>query len=85
MDAHTSRAQYGIHQSSAVVHVHQESRPRVRSIMYVSDEGEISGIAQPRNLIVLDRFAKATVIESYATVARGPARTSPTQSRSDGR
>jgi Fe-S cluster assembly protein SufD len=40
-------------------------------LLFVSDEQAVDGIAQPRNLIVLDRFAKATVIESYVTVARG--------------
>ena len=42
-------------------------------LLFLSDAGATNGVAQPRNLIVLDRFAKATVIESYAALpgARG--------------
>jgi Fe-S cluster assembly protein SufD len=56
----------------AVVHVGKDVEvARPIHLVYVSDENAVNGIAQPRNLIVLDRFAKATVIESYVTVARG--------------
>jgi Fe-S cluster assembly protein SufD len=50
----------------AVVHVGQDVElTRPIHLMYVSDEGARDGAAQPRSLIVLDRFAKATVIESF--------------------
>ena len=56
----------------AVVHVRQDVEvARPIHLLYVSDAGAVDGVTQPRNLIVLDRFAKATVIESYVTVARG--------------
>ncbi len=35
-------------------------------LLFVSDTGASQGAAQPRNLIVMDRHSKATVIESYA-------------------
>ncbi|MDB4890890.1 MAG: FeS assembly protein SufD [Gemmatimonadetes bacterium] len=40
-------------------------------LLFVSDASAAQGSAQPRNLIVLERGAKATVIESYAGVAEG--------------
>ena len=39
--------------------------------MFVSDASAGAGTSQPHNLIVLDRFAKATVIESYAGIGDG--------------
>ncbi|MEO7712277.1 MAG: Fe-S cluster assembly protein SufD [Gemmatimonadaceae bacterium] len=56
----------------AVVHVRQDVEvARPIHLLFVSDAGAVDGVTQPRNLIVLDRFAKATVIESYVNVARG--------------
>jgi Fe-S cluster assembly protein SufD len=56
----------------AVVHVRQDVEvPRPIHLLFVSDAGAVNGVSQPRNLIVLDRFAKATVIESYVTTAKG--------------
>ena len=73
MDAHTFTAlNTAFINDGAVVHVAQDievSRPI--HLLFVSDADAVNGVAQPRNLIVLDRFAKATVIESYVTVARG--------------
>ena len=40
-------------------------------LLFVSDALATQGSAQPRNLIVLDRNSRATVIESYAGVADG--------------
>jgi Fe-S cluster assembly protein SufD len=73
MDAHTFTAlNAAFINDGAVVHVAQDVEvARPIHLVYVSDEQAVNGIAQPRNLIVLDRFAKATVIESYVTVARG--------------
>jgi Fe-S cluster assembly protein SufD len=73
MDAHTFTAlNTAFINDGAVVHVAQDVEvARPIHLLYVSDEKAVDGIAQPRNLIVLDRFAKATVIESYVTVARG--------------
>ena len=60
----------------AVVHVAQDVElTRPIHLLFVSDEGEgraaTQGVAHPRNLIVLDRHSKATVIESYAGLADG--------------
>jgi len=73
MDAHTFTAlNTAFINDGAVVHVAQDVEvARPIHLLFVSDAGAVDGVAQPRNLIVLDRFAKATVIESYATVARG--------------
>jgi Fe-S cluster assembly protein SufD len=73
MDAHTFTAlNTAFINDGAVVHVAQDMEvTRPIHLLFVSDAGAVDGVAQPRNLIVLDRFAKATVIESYATVARG--------------
>jgi Fe-S cluster assembly protein SufD len=73
MDAHTFTAlNTAFINDGAVVHVAPDVEvTRPIHLLYVSDEQAVDGIAQPRNLIVLDRFAKATVIESYVTVARG--------------
>jgi Fe-S cluster assembly protein SufD len=59
-------------EDGAVIHVAQDVEvAKPIHLLFVSDSGAVDGVAQPRNLIVLDRFAKATVIESYVTVARG--------------
>jgi Fe-S cluster assembly protein SufD len=51
----------------AVVHVKADIEvAKPIHLLFVSDASAADGAAQPRNLIVLDRFAKATVIESYA-------------------
>jgi Fe-S cluster assembly protein SufD len=73
IDAHTFTAlNTAFINDGAVVHVGKDIEvARPIHLLYVSDENAVDGVAQPRNLIVLDRFAKATVIESYVTVARG--------------
>jgi Fe-S cluster assembly protein SufD len=73
IDAHTFTAlNTAFINDGAVVHVGKDVEvARPIHLLFVSDEKAVDGVAQPRNLIVLDRFAKATVIESYATVARG--------------
>jgi Fe-S cluster assembly protein SufD len=73
MDAHTFTAlNTAFINDGAVVHVQADVEvARPIHLLFVSDASAVNGVAQPRNLIVLDRFAKATVIESYATVARG--------------
>jgi Fe-S cluster assembly protein SufD len=73
MDAHTFTAlNTAFINDGAVVHVSADVEvARPIHLLFVSDAGAVDGVAQPRNLIVLDRFAKATVIESYVTVARG--------------
>ena len=51
----------------AVVHVAADVEvARPVHLLFVSDRGAADRASQPRNLIVLDRFAKATVIETYA-------------------
>jgi Fe-S cluster assembly protein SufD len=73
IDAHTFTAlNTAFINDGAVVHVGKDVEvARPIHLLFVSDEKAVDGVAQPRNLIVLDRFAKATVIESYVTVARG--------------
>ena len=73
MDAHSFTAlNTAFIDDGAVVHVSQDIEvARPIHLLFVSDAGAVGGVAQPRNLIVLDRFAKATVIESYVTVAHG--------------
>ena len=75
MDAHTFTAlNTAFINDGAVVHVAQDVElARPIHLLFVSDAGATNGVAQPRNLIVLDRFSKATVIETYAVVegARG--------------
>jgi Fe-S cluster assembly protein SufD len=68
MDAHTFTAlNTAFINDGAVVHVSKDVEvQKPIHLLFVSDEGAKNGVAQPRNLIVLDRFAKATVIESYA-------------------
>jgi Fe-S cluster assembly protein SufD len=56
----------------AVVHVARDVEvARPIHLLFVSDASAGTGTAQPHNLIVLDRFAKATVIESYAGIGGG--------------
>jgi Fe-S cluster assembly protein SufD len=71
MDAHTFTAlNTAFINDGAVVHVAKDVElDKPIHLLFVSDEGAKNGVAQPRNLIVLDRFAKATVIESYAGLA----------------
>ena len=73
IDAHTFTAlNTAFINDGAVVHVAPDIEvARPIHLLFVSDANAVNGVAQPRNLIVLDRFAKATVIESYVTVARG--------------
>jgi len=73
MDAHTFTAlNTAFLNDGAVVHVGRDVEvARPIHLLFVADERAVDGVAQPRNLVVLDRFAKATVIESYVTVARG--------------
>jgi Fe-S cluster assembly protein SufD len=56
----------------AVLHVAREVEvARPIHLLFVNDASAGAGTAQPRNLIVLDRFAKATVVESYAGLGKG--------------
>jgi Fe-S cluster assembly protein SufD len=73
IDAHTFTAlNTAFINDGAVVHVKQDvAVARPIHLLFVSDANAASGVAQPRNLIVLDRFAKATVIETYAGLADG--------------
>jgi Fe-S cluster assembly protein SufD len=73
MDAHSFTAlNTAFIEDGAVVHVRRDVEvAQPIHLLFVSDQQAVNGAAQPRNLVVLDRFAKATVIESYVTVARG--------------
>jgi Fe-S cluster assembly protein SufD len=56
----------------AVLHIGKEVEvDRPIHLLFVSDASAGAGTAQPHNLIVLDRFTKATVIESYAGLDGG--------------
>jgi Fe-S cluster assembly protein SufD len=56
----------------AVVHVARDVEvARPIHLLFVSDTSAGAGTSQPHNLVVLDRFAKATVIESYAGFGAG--------------
>ncbi len=57
----------------AVLHVAREVEvARPIHLLFVTDASAgTGGTSQPHNLIVLDRFAKATVIESYAGLGDG--------------
>ena len=56
----------------AVVHVAADVEvARPIHLLFVNDGSVAPGVAHPRNLIVLDRHAKATVVESYAGLAGG--------------
>jgi Fe-S cluster assembly protein SufD len=53
----------------AVVHVAKEMVvDRPIHLLFVSDANAAKGAAHPRNLIVVDRHAKATVVETYAAL-----------------
>jgi Fe-S cluster assembly protein SufD len=53
----------------AVVHVARNvSVDRPIHLLFVSDAMAARGVMYPRNLVVLDRSAKATVLETYASV-----------------
>jgi Fe-S cluster assembly protein SufD len=73
MDAHTFTAlNTAFINDGAVVHVDADVEvARPIHLLFVSDRDAVNGVAQPRNLVVLDRFAKATVIESYVGLADG--------------
>jgi Fe-S cluster assembly protein SufD len=73
IDAHTFTAlNTAFINDGAVVRVGKDVEvARPIHLLFVSDDDAVKGVAQPRNLIVLERFAKATVIESYAGLARG--------------
>ena len=56
----------------AVIHVAKDIELATPiHLLFVSDASAVDGAAQPRNLVVLDHFAKATVVESYAGLAKG--------------
>jgi Fe-S cluster assembly protein SufD len=72
-DAHTFTAlNTAFINDGAVVHIaaNVEAANPIH-LLFVSDASAAQGTAQPRNLIVLDRGAKATVIESYAGLGEG--------------
>jgi Fe-S cluster assembly protein SufD len=53
----------------AVVHVAKEMVvERPIHLLFVSDANAAKGAAHPRNLVVVDRHAKATVLESYVAL-----------------
>jgi Fe-S cluster assembly protein SufD len=56
----------------AVLHVGRDVEvARPIHLLFVNDPSAGAGTAQPHNLVVLDRFAKATVIETYAGLGEG--------------
>ena len=72
-DAHTFTAlNTAFINDGAVVHVaHDVEVTRPIHLLFVSGGGAAQGAAHPRNLIVLDAHAKATVIESYVGLSDG--------------
>ena len=72
-DAHTFTAlNTAFINDGAVVHVaHDVEVVRPIHLLFMSDGGATQGAAHPRNLIVLDAHARATVIESYVGLADG--------------
>ena len=72
-DAHTFTAlNTAFINDGAVVHVSANLEvAQPIHLLFVSDAAAMKATAQPRNLIVVDRNAKATVIESYAGLAEG--------------
>ncbi|HEU4566260.1 MAG TPA: Fe-S cluster assembly protein SufD [Gemmatimonadaceae bacterium] len=53
----------------AVIHIGRDAAPALPvHVIYVSDANAAKGVAHPRNLIVAERFSKATVIESYVAL-----------------
>jgi Fe-S cluster assembly protein SufD len=71
-DAHTFTAlNTAFLNDGAVIHLAQDVEVTTPiHLLFVSDASAVQGVTQPRNLLVLDRFAKATVIETYCTTAR---------------
>ncbi|MEP6731987.1 MAG: Fe-S cluster assembly protein SufD [bacterium] len=72
-DAHTFTAlNTAFINDGAVVHVAANTEVVAPiHLLFVSDASTAHGSAQPRNLIVVDHHAKATVIESYAGLGDG--------------
>jgi Fe-S cluster assembly protein SufD len=72
-DAHTFTAlNTAFINDGAVVHVSANTEiAEPIHLLFVSDASAAQGSAQPRNLVVLDRGSKATVIESYAGISEG--------------
>ncbi len=72
-DAHTFTAlNTAFINDGAVVHVAADTEvAEPIHLLFVSDASAAQGSAQPRNLIVVDRNARATVIESYAGIGDG--------------
>ena len=72
-DAHTFTAlNTAFINDGAVVHVAANVEVALPiHLLFVSDAAAMQGTAQPRNLVVLDHHAKATVIESYAAIGDG--------------
>jgi Fe-S cluster assembly protein SufD len=59
-------------EDGAVLHVAREVEvARPIHLLFVTDANARDGASQPHNLIVLDRLAKATVIETYAGLGDG--------------
>jgi Fe-S cluster assembly protein SufD len=59
-------------EDGAVLHVAKEMEiERPIHLLFVTDASAKDGAAQPHNLIVLERFSKATVIETYAGLGDG--------------
>ncbi|MDQ2668737.1 MAG: hypothetical protein M3Z05_22475, partial [Gemmatimonadota bacterium] len=72
-DAHTFTAlNTAFINDGAVVHIAKDTEVQGPiHLLFVSDASATQGAANPRNLIVLERFAKATVIESFAGIGDG--------------
>ena len=72
-DAHTFTAlNTAFINDGAVVHVAKDIEvARPIHLLFISDAAATQGAANPRNLIVLDRSSKATVIESFAGIGGG--------------
>ena len=73
MDAHTFTAlNTAFINDGAVLHVTEDVQVALPiHLLFVTDAAVAGGVAQPRNLIVIDRHAKATIIESYAGIGDG--------------
>ncbi|MES2177470.1 MAG: Fe-S cluster assembly protein SufD [Gemmatimonadota bacterium] len=71
IDAHTFTAlNTAFIQDGAVVHIGQDVQlAQPIHLLFVSDGAAAHRASMPRNLIVVDRHAKATIIESYAGLA----------------
>lgn len=56
----------------AVIHVERNARgDRPIHLLFLTDGAGDGGVAHPRNLIVVERHARVTVIEQYAAVGAG--------------